>query len=254
MMNDGLKSMLTAAFGILMGSALTYLAFEELTKSTFRKAEELGKVGVKINGLKARAAEILKEAETVRKSVEKQANESVRLDATLDSLRRSVVGLESADGTLQLQKVNELISALNGSDASARLLDLESRIGQPKPFYFHGAMSTPTRWIVDVIMNDDYSKFCSALAMNYTRHQVLQNHWHHGRGNGYFYEGWYYAGPRYCGDDVHVAGEADPTNPYSVWQYSGNCGCCIDLRNSAWTREASAIVWCESGAEREPTS
>ena len=50
-------------------------------------------------------------------------------------------------------------------------------------------------------------------------------------------------GPRYCTDDTPVYDAADPANPYSVWKYNGNCGCCISSTN--WTIEVRALITCK---------
>jgi hypothetical protein len=127
-------------------------------------------------------------------------------------------------------------------------LDVNGVIRGEMPYYFHGAFATPTEWMADVIMNGKYERFCQAIGRDYVKAETLQAHYHTGKGNGYFYKGWYYVGRRFCDTDTHVWGPGDTDNPYNVWIYNGNCGCCIDRSDGSsdqWTYERSAIIWCK---------
>lgn len=117
-------------------------------------------------------------------------------------------------------------------------------------YYFTGSLATPTEWMADVVFNGNYARFCQAIGRTFTHAEELQAHYTEennsgftGRGNGFFYQGWYYVGSRYAITDTHVYGETDPNSPYSVWKYNGGEGCCIS--RSGWTFERSAIIWCK---------
>lgn len=120
-----------------------------------------------------------------------------------------------------------------------------------QPYYFHGAFATPTQWMADLIFNQNYANFCQAIGKTYTRADVLQHHYTEpiwdpewpGRGNGFFYQDWYYIGLRYHETDVHVYGNGNPEDPYNVWQYKSGNGCCVYSHN--WTMEISVIIWCK---------
>ncbi|OAD23752.1 hypothetical protein THIOM_000408 [Candidatus Thiomargarita nelsonii] len=100
--------------------------------------------------------------------------------------------------------------------------------------------------MADVIFNGNYKRFCEAIGKTYVRAEELQAHYQIGRTNGYFYEGWYYAGARFCDSDTQVwtGGKTSPDYAYAVWKYSGKCGCCIPVIEN-WTLERSAIIWCK---------
>jgi hypothetical protein len=125
-----------------------------------------------------------------------------------------------------------------------------SVIGE-QPYYFTGAFATPTEWMADVIFNGNYARFCQAIGKTYSRAEELQAHYtdpiwdstFSGRGNGYFYPGWYYVGSRFALTDTHTYGNGNVGDPYNVWKYNGGNGCCM-ARNS-WTFERSAIIWCK---------
>jgi hypothetical protein len=114
-------------------------------------------------------------------------------------------------------------------------------------YYFTGSFATPTEWMADVIFNGNYKRFCEAIDKTYVKAQLLQKHYHIGKGNGHFYSGWYYVGNRYCESDTHVWSQGKPEDNYNVWRYSGKCGCCIEQQagKTRWTFEISAIIWCK---------
>ena len=120
-----------------------------------------------------------------------------------------------------------------------RLTTLE----QPQTHFYEGAFATPTAWEADLIYNKNYKRFCDALGKQYVSASELVHHYHSSRANGYFYKDWYYVGPRFCADDTGVYDAADPANPYSVWKYNGNCGCCVPSTN--WTIEVRALITCK---------
>ncbi|NHZ72811.1 MAG: hypothetical protein GWP17_06985 [Aquificales bacterium] len=132
--------------------------------------------------------------------------------------------------------------ALTVPDGSITL----SQLGE-QPYYFHGALATPTEWMADVVFNGNFARFCEEIGRTYVRADDLQSHYTEagdvGRGNGYFYDGWYYVGPRYHSSDTHVYGSSDPNSGYSVWKYNG--GGSSSVTRSGWTFERSAIIWCE---------
>ncbi len=122
-----------------------------------------------------------------------------------------------------------------------------SVIGE-QPYYFTGAFATPTEWMADVIFNGNYARFCQAIGRTYSRADELQAHYtepnlERGRGNGFFYQDWYYVGTRYALTDTHVYGNGNVDDPMNVWQYKGGNTCCV--WKQAWTLERSAIIWCK---------
>jgi hypothetical protein len=163
------------------------------------------------------------------------------LHSELDSQQKRIAEikeLRQQNKTLQGQ-ITELQTALSS---------LRDEIHAEKPYYFTGALATPTEWMADVIFNDNYKRFCEAIGKTYVKAETLQNHYQSGRENGWFYKGWYYTGTRFCDSDTHVwsaeGATSSPDNPYNVWKYSGKCGCCIHHENR-WTFEKSAIIWCK---------
>jgi len=59
---------------------------------------------------------------------------------------------------------------------------------------------------------------------------------------------WYYVGTRHCKSDTLVWKRGKLKDGYTVWKYSGKCGCCInqtDAGDTRWTFERSAIIWCK---------
>jgi hypothetical protein len=126
-----------------------------------------------------------------------------------------------------------------------------AKLGE-QPYYFNGSFATPSEWMADLVFNANYARFCEAIGRTFSRAEELQAHYTEpgpagstdmGRGNGYFYQDWYYVGSRYADSDVHVYGNGDPADLYNVWQYKGGAGCC-GARNG-WTYERSAIIWCK---------
>ena len=144
-----------------------------------------------------------------------------------------------------------------GGDAEMTPRESVSSVGSAmsvsgeQPYYFSGAFATPTEWMADVIFNGNYARFCQAIGKTYSRADELQSHYSepiwdntfNGRGNGYFYPGWYYVGSRFALTDTHTYGNGNVDDPYNVWMYNGGNGCCM-ARNS-WTFERSAIIWCK---------
>ncbi len=115
--------------------------------------------------------------------------------------------------------------------------------GTPNIHMYSGKLATPTEWEADVIFNGNDARYCEAIGKQFVASEELVSHYTDPSQNGFFYEDWYYAGPRVCEADTHVYGETDPTNPYSVWRYSGNCGCCVTSTN--WSMERRALITCE---------
>jgi len=93
-----------------------------------------------------------------------------------------------------------------------------------QPYYFHGAFATPSEWMADVAFNGNYARFCEAIGRTFVRADELQSHYNAERGNGYFYDGWYYTGHRRHSSDTHMWGNGDPGNLYNVWKYNGDAG------------------------------
>ena len=118
-----------------------------------------------------------------------------------------------------------------------------SKLGE-QPYYFHGALATPSEWMADVIYNGNYARFCEEIGRSYIRADELQAHSHIERGNGFFYSGWYYAGSRYHESDTHVSGDGNPDSNYNMWIYNDGGGCCIT--GHGWTFERSAVIWCDN--------
>jgi len=146
------------------------------------------------------------------------------------------VSLVPPDGSITTAKLND------SSVTTAKLADgavTASKLGE-QPYYFHGALATPSEWMADVVFNANYARFCQTIERTFVRAEELQGHYHSQRGNGWFYPGWYYVGRRYYVSDTAIWGNGDPNNEYNVWQYNGNGGVSID----AWTVERSAIIWC----------
>jgi hypothetical protein len=135
----------------------------------------------------------------------------------------------------------------DGAIGSSQIAD--GSIGMDKlgeqPYYFHGAFATPSEWMADVIWNGNYARFCEAIDRTYVRAETLQEHYHIQRGVGYFYKDWYYTGERFCDSDTHIWGNGAPDNLYNVWRYNEGCGANITGQAIHWTRERSAIIWCE---------
>jgi hypothetical protein len=138
------------------------------------------------------------------------------------------------------EAIGNVPTALTVPDGSITMDKLDEQ-----PYYFHGAFATPSEWMADVIWNGNYARFCKAIGRTYVRAELLQEHFHIDRGVGYFYEGWYYTGRRFCDTDTHIWGNGDSDNLYNVWQYNGDCGANIQGVDVFWTRERSAIIWCE---------
>ncbi|HNT73526.1 MAG TPA: hypothetical protein PKH77_00765 [Anaerolineae bacterium] len=118
----------------------------------------------------------------------------------------------------------------------------QEKLGK-QPYYFHGALATPSEWMADVVFNGNYARFCQTIGRTYSRVEELQAHYTIQRGNGCFYDGWYYVGSRQSANDIHMWGNGTPDDSYNVWQYHGSSYsvCNYDW----WTYERSAIIWCE---------
>lgn len=132
--------------------------------------------------------------------------------------------------------------ALSVPDGSVSL----AKLGE-QPYYFYGALATPTEWMADVIFNGNYRRFCEAIGRNYSRAETLTEHYTEGydskgRGNGFFYKDWYYVGTRVDVGDTHIYGNGTPEDPYNVWKYNGGFGHAVTY--ASWTFERSAIIWC----------
>jgi len=123
-------------------------------------------------------------------------------------------------------------------------LEVNGEIRGEMPYYFTGALATPTEWMADVIFNSNYKRFCEAIGRTFVRAEELQGHYQYIK-SGFFYVNWYYAGKRFCDSDTHVWGNTSPSSDYAVWKYSGKCGCCISRSDYTWTFERSAIIWCK---------
>ncbi len=91
-------------------------------------------------------------------------------------------------------------------------------------------------------MNANYARFCTQIGKTFVSAAEAVGHYNSRASNGYFYDGWYYAGVRFCASDTHYSGGGDPANPYNVWRYNGGCGCCIET--AQWTFERRAIINC----------
>lgn len=142
-----------------------------------------------------------------------------------------------------------------GNDAEMSPREIVSPVGAAmsvvgeQPYFVSGSFATPSEWMADLVFNKNFARFCQAINRTFVRADVVQDHYTEenyeltGRGNGYFYPGWYYVGTRVALTDTHVYGETNPENPYSVWMYNGGNGCCI--RRNGWTMEVGAIIWCK---------
>ncbi|MES2744412.1 MAG: hypothetical protein V4655_03250 [Bdellovibrionota bacterium] len=129
----------------------------------------------------------------------------------------------------------------------AELQSVKSKQAEGQAYYYTGAFATSKDWEADLIFNKNYGAFCKQLGKTLVRGEEITQHYHVGRGNGYFYKGWFYLGSRYCADDTHIYG-TEQTGTYNVWRYNGNCGCCIDRGSSDpthWSMEMSAIIYCK---------
>jgi len=158
----------------------------------------------------------------------------------LGSVPFAVQALTVPDGSVTTAKIAD------GAVTQAKIADgavTASKLGE-QPYYFHGALATPSEWMADVVFNSNYARFCQAIGRTFVRVEELQGHYNNQRGNGWFYPGWYYVGPRYHTSDTHIWGNGEPANPYNVWKYNGGNGCCIG-DYGAWTLERSAIIWCK---------
>lgn len=122
-----------------------------------------------------------------------------------------------------------------------------SKLGE-QPYYFYGSLATPTEWMADVIFNGNYARFCEAIGRNYSRAETLTAHYteypshNRGKGNGYFYQNWYYVGQRINEVDAHIYGNGDPNDYYNVWKINGQD---YPYTSDSWTYERSAIIWCK---------
>jgi hypothetical protein len=114
--------------------------------------------------------------------------------------------------------------------------------GATQTFSFSGSLATAAEWEADVIFNGNYSRFCAQMGMTFVSADEAVAHYNSRSSNGYFYNGWYYTGVRFCPSDTHYAGNGDPTNPYNVWRYNDGCGCCIET--AQWTFERRALITC----------
>ncbi|MBI2128641.1 hypothetical protein HYU07_00230 [Candidatus Woesearchaeota archaeon] len=134
-----------------------------------------------------------------------------------------------------------------------KAIDAKELGGGRIPLFFSGTLPTSVEWEADVIINGNYARLCDVVGRTYDGAVDAVAHYTHlggGRG-GYFYKDWYYVGPRFCDDDTWYYGSPspdglakdDPANLYTVWRYSGNCGCCPDI--NGWTFERRAIVYCK---------
>ncbi len=122
-----------------------------------------------------------------------------------------------------------------------------NKLGE-QPYYFSGSFATQSEWLADVTFNGNYARFCEVIGREYSRAETLISHYTEpadvkGRGNGFFYPGYYYVGARYHVDDSHVYGNGNPDDIYNVWKYSGSAGWAIVM--NGWTFERTAIIWCK---------
>jgi hypothetical protein len=148
------------------------------------------------------------------------------------------VSLVPPDGSITTAKLAD------GSVSTAKLTDgavTLAKLGE-QPYYFHAAFATPTEWMADLMFNQNWARFCQAIGRTFVRADGLNTHFNSERGNGFFYTGWYYIGPRFHESDTHVWGDSDPRSMYGVWKYNGGGGCCIDRPGP--TFETSALIWC----------
>jgi hypothetical protein len=200
----------------------------------------------------------IKLPDTCTAAINTNANAYVelRVGDPLVSLGRTKIGAVpyavEASHAVSSDKANLAARATAADTANAASGPLATRIGTLETaahvYMYEGALATATEWEADLIFNKRYGRFCQAIGKTYVSHQELVNHYHPGRENGYFYAGWYYVGPRYCADDTLFATTESPSTPtgsYSVWKYSGNCGCCIASNNGNWTIEARALITCK---------
>lgn len=134
------------------------------------------------------------------------------------------------------------ITGMQITDGSISLDDLAEQ-----PYYFYGALATPSEWMADVIFNGNYTRFCESIGQTYSRAETLTAHYTEavgikGRGNGFFYLDWYYVGTRVDPSDLHYYGNGSPEDPYNVWIYKGAQ---YAVTSAGWTFERNAIIWCK---------
>jgi hypothetical protein len=116
-------------------------------------------------------------------------------------------------------------------------------------YFYSGHLPTRQLWEADLIFNGNYSQFCTQLKTTFVSATDIMNHFTSvkdpARG-GYFYQDWYYVGPRYCGNDRHIYGApigGSTSTHNSVWQYTGGCDCCVVIEG--WTFERRGFITCE---------
>ena len=139
-----------------------------------------------------------------------------------------------------------------GGQASAQVFVLQGDKGDkgdtgpaaPQTYFYVGSFATPNKWEADLLLNSDYSQFCTAIGKQYVSAQTFRHTFNTDIGNGWFASGEYYFGPRRCDGDTWYAGPNDPNSVTTVWVYVGT-GTCNDNGPGNITVEDHTLITCQ---------
>ncbi len=115
---------------------------------------------------------------------------------------------------------------------------------QQQTYFYVGSFATPNKWEADLLLNSDYSQFCTAIGKQYVSAQTFRHTFNTDIGNGWFASGEYYFGPRRCDGDTWYAGPNDPNSVTTVWVYVGT-GTCNDNGPGNITVEDHTLITCQ---------